>query len=1115
MTDWLRIAPAPGVTREQARITSTYTTGIGNGLFWLDGVSIELNQTTFIGGLRFLTSSAVSELLLTDVSVYDADNPGDGVIADISHHPEWRHRASVRHRRHGHQRAQRIQRPTLVRDIHYERLGEDIGTHSLCLLNITFNEVTRDDGSWHPDFYQMRDNLENVFVFGVSSKNADAQMIFQGVGYSPCVKDAAFINIALYNPNGASTYSSQLLSGADHLLIWHCHLDQTLRFETVGVTLSEISVRNSYVGSLQVASGGDMATLLAAGQFDAISQGDDGGLGTNPIAGSTVVHEDIANGDFCLLSTDPGYEACTPIAELDYLDGSRGARNATTPDAGPFLDAADPTVGFSDSPSAPSYAWPAKPKVPLLKLNTLDSRSVGLLGAWSFSEGSGDKVRDASGRGFDLTLDASHSWVTDAYHGGAVTGSTPAYSDSAAGVFPESESCSVSILFSSSDPATSDYFVDLAHSTGAESGFLLYHHTADPAGQARILWRDTSGVFGIVALENVLDGRAHRVVLSFDGSAGRVKVSVDGIEVADVSSSEGPFGSAGGVARLRTYNGSDSRVYDAKLWNRTLTPQEIAAEYTDPWTPYKNTWLKPSSFVLNTGDSRATGLVCNVPVLESSGSTSPDMSGNGHDLTSVGARAAMDHVGQAIDDESYLPAAVSAGCAATSVSMLFFIDWDELVSRVGTGVVFLLTKYGGPTDSWLRFYIHPSNSEKLYIYSTVNGAWGILGLLPSDKTSWIQDRLVRLVFTHDPSGTQKTFVNGTQVYSFAATGDLEPALTRTPVLRPDITFGVTPAPVLIGDIKIWDRALTEAEIEAEYVDPWGLGMGPAAPELTLDDSLAGRTLTITVDSLTGSPPPTAELTTLTLDGCDVRDQATGSGPWVFEIPASTDTHTVVWGVTASNSEGTAIASGSEVVDGGSSTAPSFTVESSASLEGRQITITPGVATGSPSPTLSIAATLDSVPVTMTGSGPWTYDVPSSSAAQLLEWVVSATNSAGSDTSVGIVTIDEDLFAPAIAGLPWVVGAAVSGQTLVATAAPATGTPPPTRSWQWYRAPSTAIAGATSSSYTLQVADEGLQVFVRQTEMNSEGVDSADSPASAAVVAAGSASGGFTGWNGWW
>jgi hypothetical protein len=137
---------------------------------------------------------------------------------------------------------------------------------------------------------------------------------------------------------------------------------------------------------------------------------------------------------------------------------------------------------------------------------------------------------------------------------------------------------------------------------------------------------------------------------------------------------------------------------------------------------------------------------------------------------------------------------------------------------------------------------------------------------------------------------------------------------------------------------------------------------------------------------------------------------------------------------------------------------------------------------------------------MTGSGPWTYDVPSSSAAQLLEWVVSATNSAGSDTSAGNVTIDEDLFAPAIEGLPWVVGAAVSGQTLVATAAPATGTPTPTRSWQWYRAPSTAIAGATLSSYTLQVADEGLQVFVRQTETNSEGSDTADSAATVEVTA---------------
>jgi hypothetical protein len=654
-TDWLRIAPAPGVTREQARITGTHTYGIGVGLFWLDGISIELNQTTFIGGLRF-QSSAVSEVLLTDCSGYDADNPGTGTIADnrIFQNNGTAHQyvigGTFTNIRKGFG-------ADLVRGVTYGRLGEDVCSSALCVINITFQTITRDDGSWHPDVYQfdVSSPNENIFVFGIRGLDADCQMLFQGDGQT-ALRNACFINVMLATDG---SYVSQFESGADHLLIWHCHIGQTMRFETQAVTLTDVSILNSYVESLQAMIGGSIAALEAAATIDHLSQGDDGGVGTNPIAGSTATWEDAAGGDYRLLSTDPGYEACPAIAELDYLDGSRAARNASTPDAGPFPDAADPTVGFLDSET----------------------------------EGQEDAV------------------------------------------------------------------------------------------------------------------------------------------------------------------------------------------------------------------------------------TSP----------TVGA------------------------------------------------------------------------------------------LVPG----------------------------GRDVGAFQSSAPLD---------------------------------------------------GPAAPTLTVTDSLDGRTLTITVDSLTGSPPPTAELTTLTLDGCDVRDQATGSGPWVYELPASTDTHTVVWGVTATNSEGTAIASGSEVVDGGSSTAPSFTVESSASLEGRQITITPGVATGSPSPTLSIAATLDSVPITMTGSGPWTYDVPSSSAAQLLEWVVTATNSAGSDTSAGNVTIDEDLFAPAIEGLPWVVGAAVSGQTLVATAAPATGTPTPTRSWQWYRAPSTAIAGATSSSYTLQVADEGLQVFVRQTEINSEGSDTADSAATVLVTA---------------
>ena len=48
-----------------------------------------------------------------------------------------------------------------------------------------------------------------------------------------------------------------------------------------------------------------------------------------------------------------------------------------------------------------------------------------------------------------------------------------------------------------------------------------------------------------------------------------------------------------------------------------------------------------------------------------------------------------------------------------------------------------------------------------------------------------------------------------------------------------------------------------------------------APTLAASDSLSGRTLTITVDSTTGVPAPVTALTALTLDGVEVRGDATG------------------------------------------------------------------------------------------------------------------------------------------------------------------------------------------------------------------------------------------------
>jgi len=86
-----------------------------------------------------------------------------------------------------------------------------------------------------------------------------------------------------------------------------------------------------------------------------------------------------------------------------------------------------------------------------------------------------------------------------------------------------------------------------------------------------------------------------------------------------------------------------------------------------------------------------------------------------------------------------------------------------------------------------------------------------------------------------------------------------------------------------------------------------------APAVTASDTLTGRTLTITVNTLTGTPAPSVSLSALTLNGSNVLGDATGTGPWAYEVPDSLDGQTVAWTVTATNSEGLDTSSGSESV----------------------------------------------------------------------------------------------------------------------------------------------------------------------------------------------------------
>lgn len=128
----------------------------------------------------------------------------------------------------------------------------------------------------------------------------------------------------------------------------------------------------------------------------------------------------------------------------------------------------------------------------------------------------------------------------------------------------------------------------------------------------------------------------------------------------------------------------------------------------------------------------------------------------------------------------------------------------------------------------------------------------------------------------------------------------------------------------------------------------------SAPELAAADALSGRDLTITASSVTGWPVPAVSLDLLTLDGADVSDDASGSGPWTYSVPDSAAAHTVAWQIKATNDRGTATVSGSETV-APNLFAPAISGQPTITgdlVENQTITVVAAPVTGTPAPARS-------------------------------------------------------------------------------------------------------------------------------------------------------------------
>jgi hypothetical protein len=145
----------------------------------------------------------------------------------------------------------------------------------------------------------------------------------------------------------------------------------------------------------------------------------------------------------------------------------------------------------------------------------------------------------------------------------------------------------------------------------------------------------------------------------------------------------------------------------------------------------------------------------------------------------------------------------------------------------------------------------------------------------------------------------------------------------------------------------------------------------------------------------------------------------------------------------------------------------------------------------------------------------TYTLQSSDVGFRIRLRVTATNTKGALTVASNATASVQAATaaglPANTGQPVISGAAAKGQTLTATSGTWTSATPATYAFQWVRCAAdggasdgsncASIAGATSTTYTLQAADVGYRIRVRVTATNSSGSQVAASNPTATVQAA--------------
>lgn len=320
----------------------------------------------------------------------------------------------------------------------------------------------------------------------------------------------------------------------------------------------------------------------------------------------------------------------------------------------------------------------------------------------------------------------------------------------------------------------------------------------------------------------------------------------------------------------------------------------------------------------------------------------------------------------------------------------------------------------------------------------------------ADSTVTAADTRTPPIFATAPTLTPSSGVVGT-VFTLslgAAVGDPAPSLSGALTLNGlDVTaelsgtsYTATTAGTLEWTVTASNSEGVETASASSVVTAINTLTPPSfttLPTVTPSSGEVGTVFTLSLGTAAGDPAP-AVSGALTLDGVDVTGEMSGS------TYIATEAGTLVWTVTATNSQGTETTSATTGVTSASTLSPPIfaaqpTLTPSSGEVGTVFTISLGSASGEPAPSLSGVLTLNGVDVTADIVGT-SY---TSTAAGTLVWTVTADNSEGTETASTTGTVTVAGTAPVFTTMPSIVPSnATVGTELALSEGLVSGTPTP-------------------------------------------------------------------------